>query len=222
MKAPSQIDTTRLSLLQPQTMDAASIFERYAGDPDVTKFLGWRRHESVADTQAFLRFSAVEWERWPAGPYLIRSRSDRRLLGGTGFGFEGPQEAATGYVLAKDAWGKGYATEALGAVIDVARRIGVARLYALCHPQHRASWRVLEKCGFVRDGAGPCKRNSQISLQVCCKMCCATQQCSTRGVTRANSRCSRRAARQQPAESQDDRRRRSRLSGRTLGVRIET
>jgi ribosomal-protein-alanine N-acetyltransferase len=48
-------------------------------------------------------------------------------------------------------WGEGYATEALGAVIDVARRIGVARLYALCHPQHRASWRVLEKCGFVRD-----------------------------------------------------------------------
>jgi [ribosomal protein S5]-alanine N-acetyltransferase len=151
MKAPAGIETTRLSLLQPQAADAASIFERYASDPDVTKFLGWPRHESVADTQAFLRFSAVEWERWPAGLYLIRSRSDRRLLGGTGFGFEGPQQAGTGYVLATDAWGKGYATEALGAVIDVARRIGVARLYALCHPQHRASWRVLEKCGFVRD-----------------------------------------------------------------------
>ena len=152
MKAPAQIETTRLSLMQPQAADAASIFERYASDPDVTRFLGWPRHESVADTQAFLRFSAVEWERWPAGPYLIRSRSDRRLLGGTGFGFEGPQQSATGYVLATDAWGRGYATEALGAVIEVARRIGVARLYALCHPQHRASWRVLEKCGFVRDG----------------------------------------------------------------------
>jgi RimJ/RimL family protein N-acetyltransferase len=152
MKAPAQIETTRLSLVQPQAADAASIFERYASDPDVTKFLGWPRHESVADTQAFLRLSAVEWERWPAGPYLIRSRSDRRLLGSTGFAFDGPPQAATGYVLAKDAWGKGYATEALGAVIDVARRIGVARLYALCHPQHRASWRVLEKCGLVRDG----------------------------------------------------------------------
>jgi RimJ/RimL family protein N-acetyltransferase len=83
---------------------------------------------------------------------LIRSRSDGRLLGGTGFAFDGPSQAATGYVLVKEAWGNGYATEALGAVIDVAGRIGVARLYALCHPQHRASWRVLEKCGFVRDG----------------------------------------------------------------------
>ena len=152
-KAPTHIETTRLVLLQPQASDAASIFERYASDPSVTKFLGWLRHASVADTEVFLRFSAAEWERWPAGPYLIRSLRDGRLLGSTGFSFEGPQRAATGYVLAQDAWGQGYATEALGAVIDVARRIGVARLHALCHPEHRASWRVLEKCGFVRDGS---------------------------------------------------------------------
>lgn len=57
----------------------------------------------------------------------------------------------TGYVLAKDAWGKGYATEALEGMVDVARRINVRRIYALCHPHHRASWRVLEKCGFSRD-----------------------------------------------------------------------
>ena len=153
MKAPAQIETTRLLLRRPQATDAASIFERYANDPDVTRFLGWPRHQSVADTQAFLRFSAEEWERWPAGPYLIRSRSDDRLLGGTGFAFEEPHEAVTGYVLAKDAWGKGYATEALGAMVEVARRVGVARLHALCHPHHRASWRVLEKCGFVRDSS---------------------------------------------------------------------
>ena len=152
-KAPAQIETTRLVLLKPQASDAASIFERYAGDPDVTRFLGWPRHTSVADTEAFLQFSAAEWERWPAGPYLIRSRSDGRLLGGTGLGFDGSQRAATGYVLAKDAWGQGYATETLGAVVDLARRIGVERLHALCHPEHRASWRVLEKCGFVRDGS---------------------------------------------------------------------
>jgi [ribosomal protein S5]-alanine N-acetyltransferase len=153
MKAPARIETARLVLVRPQAGDAASIFERYASDPDVTRFLGWRRHESVAETEAFLEFSAEEWERWPAGPYLIWSREDGRLLGGTGFAFEGDHQAVTGYVLAKDAWGKGYATEALAAIVDVARQIGVDRLYAFCHPQHRASWRVLEKCGFARDGS---------------------------------------------------------------------
>ena len=55
-------------------------------------------------------------------------------------------------VFAKDAWGKGYATEALRAIVDVARTIGVVRLYALCHTEHVVSSRVLEKCGFAREG----------------------------------------------------------------------
>ena len=91
----------------------------------------------------------------PAGPYLLESREDGTLLGSTGLGFETLQRAATGYVLAKDAWGLGYATEALRAVIDIARGVGVTRLYALCHPENPASWRVLEKCGFFREGVLP-------------------------------------------------------------------
>jgi RimJ/RimL family protein N-acetyltransferase len=126
------------------------VFERYAGDADVTRYLGWPRHRSVADTEAFLAFSDEQWARWPAGPYLIRSRDDNRLLGSTGLGFESPDRASTGYVLAKDAWGRGYATEALRAMVSLAAELGVATLYAICHPDHRASRHVLEKCGFTR------------------------------------------------------------------------
>jgi RimJ/RimL family protein N-acetyltransferase len=151
VKAPPQIETARLVLSRPAPGDADAIFQRYASDPDVTRFLGWPRHQSIADTQTFLAFSVREWERWPAGPYLIWSRGNGQLLGGTGFGFETPDQAVTGYVLAKDAWGKGYATEALTAIVQLARDIGVRRLKALCHPEHRNSWHVLEKCGFVRD-----------------------------------------------------------------------
>jgi RimJ/RimL family protein N-acetyltransferase len=57
----------------------------------------------------------------------------------------------TGYVLAKEAWGKGFATEALTAIVEVATRIGVSRLFAVCHAEHLPSRRVLEKCGFVLD-----------------------------------------------------------------------
>jgi ribosomal-protein-alanine N-acetyltransferase len=151
VKAPQRIETARLVLVPPVAGDAGAIFERYAADPEVTKFLGWPRHQSVADTEAFIAFSAQEWARWPAGPYLVRSRDDNRLLGGTGFGFETPERAVTGYVLARDAWGCGYATEALTAMVDLAPEIGIRRLSALCHPEHRASQRVLEKGGFTRD-----------------------------------------------------------------------
>ena len=152
MKAPTTIKTDRLILRRPQGSDAIAIFERYAGDPEVTHFLGWSRHRSLADTEAFLKVSDSEWERWPAGPYLVLSRADGMVLGSSGFTFETPYRAATGYVLARAAWGEGYATETLRAIMEVAPAIGVLRLYALCHPQHRRSWRVLEKCGFEREG----------------------------------------------------------------------
>ena len=150
MKAPDEITSARLLLVRPRAGDAASIFTRYASDSEVTRFLGWPRHRTVADTETFLVFSEAEWQRWPAGPYLIRSRKHGELLGSTGLSFETPSQAATGYVLARDAWGHGYATEALRAIVDLARRVGVARLHAICHPRHRASSRVLEKCGFTR------------------------------------------------------------------------
>ncbi len=58
----------------------------------------------------------------------------------------------TGYVFASDAWGHGYATEALRTMSAAAAAAGVKRLYALCHTGHEKSWRVLEKGGFVREG----------------------------------------------------------------------
>jgi [ribosomal protein S5]-alanine N-acetyltransferase len=108
-------------------------------------------HRALDDTRAFLEFSEAQWEREGAGPYLIESRSDGRLIGSTGLDLETPFRAATGYVLATDSWGLGYATEALRAVVELTPTLGVRRLHALCHPDHRASWRVLEKCGFERE-----------------------------------------------------------------------
>lgn len=150
-KAPRDLHTERLILVAPTKDDAEEIFERYASDPDVTRYLGWPRHQSIDDTRGFLAFSAAEWARWPAGPYLIRARSDGRLLGSTGLSFSRRDEAMTGYVLARDAWGQGYATEALRAMVELARELRVTRLYAPVHTDNRASSRVLEKCGFTLD-----------------------------------------------------------------------
>jgi len=152
MRAPERVETTRLRLRKPAVADAEAVFARYASDPEVTRFLSWATHRSLDETRAFLEFSEAQWARWPAGPYLVESRADGALLGGTGLAFETPRRASTGYVLAKDAWGKGYATEALRAIVSLARDMGVRRLYALCHPDHAASWRVLEKGGFGREG----------------------------------------------------------------------
>ena len=148
IRAPQQLTTARLLLRRPVASDAEGIFARYSSDPEVTRYVGWPTHRHVDDTRAFLAFSDDQWDQWPAGPYLMCARGDGALLGSTGLMFETPHIAMTGYVLAADAWGHGYATEALAAMVDVAWTTGVERLYALCHAGHRASAHVLEKCGF--------------------------------------------------------------------------
>lgn len=128
------------------------MLERYAGDTAVVRYVGWPRHRSVADTRSFLALSDAAWREWPAGPFLVQAREDGTLLGGTGLDFETPFRASTGYVLARDAWGRGIATEALGIMVDLARQLGVVRLHSFCHTEHAASRRVLEKGGFECEG----------------------------------------------------------------------
>jgi ribosomal-protein-alanine N-acetyltransferase len=151
MKAPHRLETQRLVLRKPELADAGAIYGRYAGDVEVTRFLGWPRHLSVGDTQAFIEFSDAQWRDYPVGPYLIESHTGI-LLGGTGLACTSPDCATTGYVLSRDAWGRGYATEALRAMIDVARKLSIQELQAICHAEHAASQRVLEKCGFTYNG----------------------------------------------------------------------
>jgi RimJ/RimL family protein N-acetyltransferase len=110
------LETARLVLRRPVASDAQAIFAGYASDPEVTRYLAWPRHLAIEETHMFLRFSDAEWTKWPVGPLLIFSRADGTLLGGSGLAFETPYRATTGYVLARDHWRKGYATEALGQV----------------------------------------------------------------------------------------------------------
>lgn len=149
--AAAEIATRRLVLRRPTRDDAPAIFERYASDPEVGRYLAWPVHRSIEDTEAFLEFSDTDWARWPAGPFLVYDAAGGRLLGSTGLAFESEFVASTGYVLAADVWGRGYATEALLAMTGLAGELGVRRLYACVHPDHLASRRVLEKAGFERE-----------------------------------------------------------------------
>ena len=150
--APERLITERLVLRRPVAADVAAIFERYASDPLVTQYLAWPRHTSLDDTRVFLSFSDGEWRRWGCGPYLVCTGHDEKLIGSSGLSFESSELASTGYVLARDAWGVGYASEVLRAMTDLARSLGVRWLYGLCHVDHTASARVMEKCGFSPEG----------------------------------------------------------------------
>src|SRR5271167_1217395 len=118
-------NTARFILRPPRDEDAEQIFSRFASDEDVTRFVGWPRHLSLGDTKAFLAFSRSEWAKWPVGPLLIESQQTGALLGSTGLAYETSYRASTGYVLARDAWGQGVASESLRAVAALANERGL-------------------------------------------------------------------------------------------------
>lgn len=152
MKLPELIETDRLVLRRPLPSDAEAVFS-WASDVHATRFISWPRHTTIADSEAFLRFSDLEWDAWPAGPLAIESKSTGQVIGSCGFGFRESNVAEVGYILAPTAWGTGYATESLAAQLAAAAPLGALALGATVHPDNCASMRVLAKCGFREDSS---------------------------------------------------------------------
>jgi len=61
-------------------------------------------------------------------------------------------EADLGFILARDLWSQGYATEAAGAMVRAGfEQLGVGRIFSTCDVANLASARVLEKAGLRRE-----------------------------------------------------------------------
>jgi ribosomal-protein-alanine N-acetyltransferase len=153
MTFPHELLTPRLRLRKPRPEDAGAIYSRYAGDPEVTRYLSWPTHRSVDDTRAFLTYSESAWNAGTSLAYLVERLSDGELLGSTGLVLESSGCCSTGYVFARDSWRRGYASESLAAMLKLAfSQPTINRVYALCDAEHRASAAVMEKCGMHPEG----------------------------------------------------------------------
>lgn len=152
--ADLRFDTPRLVLRPFRHSDAADLFAVYS-DPQVF------RHIPVGDwkhiDEAHNRI-ARDIATMGDGGYIrlaVERREDARVLGEVLlFKFDlGSKRAELGYALAKSAWGKGYAGEALPPLVDYAfREMQLNRLDAVIDPRNVASARVLERLGFVHEG----------------------------------------------------------------------
>jgi RimJ/RimL family protein N-acetyltransferase len=82
--------------------------------------------------------------------FLIFERTDGppNLVGSCGLGRRPSGAVEMGYWIARAFWGRGYATEASRALIDIARTLGFTQLEGSHFIDNPASGRVLEKLGF--------------------------------------------------------------------------
>jgi RimJ/RimL family protein N-acetyltransferase len=149
---PEPIVTSRLVLRPPRVADAAAIFERYAQDAEVTRFLLWAPHASVSETVEFLCACEVAWQTAAYYPFAICVAGDDAPVGMLDLRPQG-HAAEVGYVLARRLWGRGYMSEALRAACDTALATSeLYRVWGVCDVTNVASARVMEKAGLVYEG----------------------------------------------------------------------
>ena len=148
---PDSVETRRLHLRRPVPADAERIFQTYAQDAEVTRYLVWVPHQSVDTTRKFIAFCQDRWASSVAFPYVITRKEDGQLLGVIEVRPDG-HRANFGYVLARAYWGNGFMPEAITAMAKITLQPPVYRMEATCDVENRASARALEKCGFLREG----------------------------------------------------------------------
>lgn len=143
--ASSTIRTERLTLRVPSPQDIDALQLRL-GDYDVVRWLG--RMPFPFDAKAARSFVTWAAEGPEAGRILSIDDADG-LVGGIAFADE------LSFWIARHAWGRGYATEAGDAALDLhfaKRRAGP--LAAAHHLDNERSARVLEKLGFRPEAHG--------------------------------------------------------------------
>ena len=143
------IRTQRLFLRPSWPEDWQELFALLADDAIALNVAGEKWPSTVEETKAF-----VCKPRENLLPHFFIHLPDEkggRLIGGIGLGRAG-EEVELGYWIAPSAWGHGYATEALQAMLNHARMLGHRRMIASHFAENAATARVLEKVGFKPTG----------------------------------------------------------------------
>ncbi|MEO1015208.1 MAG: GNAT family N-acetyltransferase [Pseudomonadota bacterium] len=142
------LETDRLALRAPAAADVDDIV-RYVGDIDVAGRLSRVPHPYTQDDAAYFLRELVP----KATVWAVERREDSAFIGVISLSpHDGAADAELGYWFGKPFWGKGYATEAAGAVVAYADASGLTLLHSGFFEFNPASGRVLRKVGFEEAG----------------------------------------------------------------------
>lgn len=164
------IETERLILRRFRVEDAQVVYNNWASDPEVTRYLTWQPHVSPEATAEVLedwegRYENGSYYQWaivlkelgePIGSISVVEQNDDL------------KKAHIGYCIGKQWWHQGIMTEALSAVIKYLFSEGYQRLDSRHDPNNPHSGKVMEKCGMKYEGT---LRNYDWNNQGYCDAC---------------------------------------------------
>lgn len=149
------LETKRLLLRPVELSDAPAIFE-YAKDPAATRFVTWDPHQSVSDSENYIR--TFVHPNYCSGvltyAICLKEKPEEMLGDVSAFFVSRPNKVMElGTILRRDHWGKGIVVEALDCLIQHCWKTqDVVRIQSRCFKENRQSFRMMEKLGMKYEG----------------------------------------------------------------------
>ena len=148
------IQTKRLRLRDFEKADWKPVHD-YAADPEVVRYMSFGPN-TEGESKNFIQRALAHQKEQPRNNFslAIVLKAKNALIGSCGIYVSNPdnREGYIGYVLNRNFWGQGYATETAHALIEFGfNQLKLHRIFATCDPQNIASAHVLEKIGMQRE-----------------------------------------------------------------------
>ena len=167
-----RLETDRLILRQFTIMDAEPMFNNWASDPEVTKYLTWPPHPDVEVSKAVLgdwvkSYDQKNYYQWAIVP---KDNGDEPIGSISAVGMNDDVDMVhIGYCIGRIWWHQGIMTEALKAVMEFFFDVvGANRIESRHDPRNPHSGMVMKKCGMKYEGT---MRSSDRNNQGICDAC---------------------------------------------------
>ncbi|MGJ8678364.1 MAG: GNAT family N-acetyltransferase [Akkermansiaceae bacterium] len=152
MQIIDSLNTDRLHLRVPQLRDAQSIFDSYAQDAEVCRYMTWSPYTEQETYEAWLSEKINSIGKTAVTFVICDIKHPSKVVGMVDARVES-FKAEIGYALSKDEWGKGLMTEAVSAFVKLLLSIdGIYRVSAVCDLENSASAKVMKKSGMSYEG----------------------------------------------------------------------
>lgn len=152
-RGTQMIQTKRLILRRFCLEDAQTMFEHWANDDEVTKYMTWPTHRNVETSRMVLQgwvegYGQMNFYQWAieldgqvVGSISVTEQNDDIGM------------AEVGYCIGRPWWHRGITSEALQAVIGfLFDEVGYQRIQARHDPRNPHSGAVMRKCGMTYEG----------------------------------------------------------------------
>ena len=147
-----KFETHRLLIRPPLLEDAKDIFNNYAQDVEVTKYLTWKPHKEFQDTVKWIKKCILDSKTEKSLFFVLSLKEENQTIGMIDFRLD-DFKASFGYVLAKKYWNKGFMTEAMKPVLEyVLNKPNIFRIWATHDLDNEASGKVMLKLGMTFEG----------------------------------------------------------------------